>query len=131
MTTRLDSSGARAGPRKRRCACRTPASTMPTPYSTTCGMKTTSIRLPVCTAPSQVGSSESSARTSAGAASAPSSATGTSSATVQVSSALAVADTVARSPSRTAPARTGTTSAASAPPATTSKTTFGTALAAE
>ncbi len=45
MTTALDSSGARAGPAKRWCACSTPPSTIPIPYSGTCGANTTSIRV--------------------------------------------------------------------------------------
>src|SRR6185436_18066603 len=43
ITTTLDSRGATVAARKRRCAWRTPERTMPTPYNTIWGAKTTSI----------------------------------------------------------------------------------------
>ena len=43
ITTTLDSSGASAAARNRRCAWSTPASTMAMPYSATWGAKTTSM----------------------------------------------------------------------------------------
>ncbi len=43
ITTRLDNSGAKTTPRKRRCAWSTPARTIPTPYRAIWGEKTTII----------------------------------------------------------------------------------------
>ena len=46
ITTSDDSSGARAGAPNRRCDCKIPYSTTASPYSSTCGAKTISIRAP-------------------------------------------------------------------------------------
>ncbi len=138
ITTSDDSSGPSAGHTSRRCAVSTPASTTPTPYSTTCGENTTSIRAASAVAPSQP-SPTPVRRTSGPASSATSSASGVSTATAQVSSADAVRSTSARcsgpapgaSDRDSGPASSGTTAPASAPPATTSNSTLGSWLAVE
>ena len=128
-TTTLDSSGASAGATNRRCACRTPARTMPTPYSTTCGANTTSIRVAEATWPAQSSGTNHPAMGPASTASR--TASGSSASTAQVSSADAVRLASARSPHTSGAASRGMTVAASAPPATTSNSTLGTRLAEE
>ncbi len=125
ITTALDSNGASAAPPNLRCACRTPVSTMPTPYRRTCGAKTRSIEAPTSTAPGQLLDPSSSAEIGS-ASTATATAIGVSSRTVQVSSAELIRPARSRSPAATARASSGTTRLARAPPATISKTMFGT-----
>ncbi|BCB89175.1 hypothetical protein Psuf_064880 [Phytohabitans suffuscus] len=118
----LDSSGASTGQAKRRCACSTPASTIPIPYSGSWGAKTRSMSV-------AASSVVPSAAMIGPAATATSAASGSSRVRVQVSSADVVAETAARSPAATLPASRGTTRLASAPPATISKMMLGTVFA--
>jgi len=125
-TTRLDSSGATAGPPNFRWAWRIPYSTTATPYSSTWGANTISIRpaIPVISPWAQPGAPPSSAPASGRASSASAALTGTSSSTVHVSRADAIwlgrAPPASSSPPGPVPAgaaRTGTTIAVRAPPA--------------
>ena len=123
----LDSSGAITGQANRWWACRTPVSTMPRPYSGSCGANTRSM----LAATARCSSGTPGSNPAIGpAASATTTASGISSASTQVSSADVVAFTRCRSPAATGPASSGTTRLASAPPATSSKMMFGMVLAA-
>ncbi len=94
------------------------------PYSTSCGAKTRSIRVPtsIASEPSTIADTIGPANTPTAIAS------GVSTVTAHVSSADDVRSTVAVSRRLTAPDSSGTTTLASAPPATISKTMFGSVL---
>jgi hypothetical protein len=117
-----------AGPANLRCACRTPVSTMPMPYSTTWGAKTSRKRAARATSASSPPISRNRAIGSANTAIA--TASGVRTSRVQPISADAVRRTCSVFPAAMPPASIGTTRLASAPPATTSKTMFGTVFAA-
>ncbi len=131
--SRLETSGARAGPMNRRCAWSTPYSTTASPKKIIRGAKTTSMPVPASTTPAgshPCGSPMSSA-TIGPANATMSSVSGTRTSIAQVSSAEVVLLTSAlasgsSSDLAAAEASTGTTIPASTPPATSSKTMLGT-----
>ena len=126
-TVTLDIRGARTGHANLRYAWSTPVSTIPIPYSGSCGANTRSMSAPTSSVAGAASRSRSA--TIGPASSATASATGASTVSTHVSNAEVVAPTAARSPRATASASSGTTRLASAPPATISKMMLGTVLA--
>jgi hypothetical protein len=132
ITTRLDTSGMIAGQAKRCCAWSTPDSTIPMPYRTSCGAKTTSRWAPrsTCALARSWSTGEPISRETIGRANtATRTAVGIRAASAQVRSADAIRSMSARNPRASGPASSGTTTLASAPPATISNNTFGTRFA--
>ncbi|GAA3429275.1 hypothetical protein GCM10018953_64590 [Streptosporangium nondiastaticum] len=132
-TTRLETSGASAGPMNRRWACSAPYRTTASPKKIMRGAKTTSMSVPAATTCDRSHSLASplSSETIGPARTAMSRVSGTRTSIVQVSSAEVIRPASSRaagsSPDReAAEASTGTTIPASAPPATSSKTMLGT-----